>query len=98
VRILLNDSNSESKLVRTCTNQGLPDGIFSNQKIAIWVILEGSCNGRCWYRYTCIIDIWFMLRPFDIFYGHLVYFLVIWYMLWKFGICCGNLAYFYTCW
>jgi hypothetical protein len=31
VRLLLNDSNSESKLVRTCTNQGLPDGIFSNQ-------------------------------------------------------------------
>jgi hypothetical protein len=28
---------------------GLPDGIFSNQKIPIWVNFGVSCNGRCWY-------------------------------------------------
>jgi hypothetical protein len=28
---------------------GLPDGVFSNPKIRIWVIFGGSCNGRCWY-------------------------------------------------
>jgi hypothetical protein len=28
---------------------GLPDGIFSNQKIQIWVNFGGSRNGRCWY-------------------------------------------------
>jgi hypothetical protein len=25
----------------------LPDGIFSNQKIQIWVNFGGSCNGNC---------------------------------------------------
>jgi hypothetical protein len=39
---------------------GLPDGIFSDQKVAIWVNLGGSCNGRCWYI------LW-------IFYGPLIY-------------------------
>jgi hypothetical protein len=26
---------------------GLPDVIFSDQKIAIWVKFRGPCNGRC---------------------------------------------------
>jgi hypothetical protein len=26
---------------------GLPDGMFSDQKIAIWVNFGGPCNGRC---------------------------------------------------
>jgi hypothetical protein len=42
----------------------------------IWVIFVGSCNGRCWY----------ILWPFGLFYGHLVYFVVTWYILWSFGI------------
>jgi hypothetical protein len=48
-------------------------------KIPVWVNDGGSCNERCW----CILrtNIWCILRPFDIFYGHLVYFVVIWYIL-----------------
>jgi hypothetical protein len=60
-------------------------------KIQICVNFGGSCNGRCWYRYC--ISIWYILRPFGIFYGHLAYF-------WLFSIifpvlvCCSknNLA------
>jgi hypothetical protein len=29
--------------------------------------------------------IWYMLWPFGICYGHLVYVMAIWYMLWPFG-------------
>jgi hypothetical protein len=43
---------------------------FSKQKGPLWVNFGGSCNGRRW----CI------LRPFGIFYGHLVYFTAIWYI------------------
>jgi hypothetical protein len=28
---------------------GLPDGIFSKQKIPIWINFGGSCNVNCWY-------------------------------------------------
>jgi hypothetical protein len=38
--------------------------------------------------------IWYILWPFGIFYGHLVYFMAIWYILWPFGIFCGHLVYF----
>jgi hypothetical protein len=31
-------------------------------KIKIWVIIGGSCNGRCWY----------IMWTFDLFYSHLV--------------------------
>jgi hypothetical protein len=48
---------------------GLPDGIFSNQKNkTFFVNFGGPCNVRCWY----------ILWPFGIFYGHLVYFIAIW--------------------
>jgi hypothetical protein len=53
----------------------LPDGTFSDQKIAIWVNFGGSCNGRIWY--ILYIDILSILRPFDTFYGHLVDLVVI---------------------
>jgi hypothetical protein len=64
-----------SKEFKEDSAAGLPDGIFSNQKIPIWVNFGGSCNGRCWY----------ILWPFSlfnchfahIFRGHLVYFMVI---------------------
>jgi hypothetical protein len=69
----------------------LPDGIF---QIPIWVHFESSCIGKCWY----------ILWPFNTFYGHLVYLpkqwvylVVIWYIYFpSFGIFyeekSGNLA------
>jgi hypothetical protein len=44
------------------TKAGLPDGLFSNQKIPILVKLGGPCNGKCCY----------ILWPFGIIYGLLV--------------------------
>jgi hypothetical protein len=38
--------------------------------------------------------IWYILWPFGIFYGHLVYFMAVWYILWPFGIFYGHLVYF----
>jgi hypothetical protein len=50
---------------------GLPDGIFSNQKLPIWVNIGMSCNEKMSVNFTAIRSI---LMPFRIFYGHLVYF------------------------
>jgi hypothetical protein len=58
---------------------GLPDAIFS-----IWVNFGGSCNRRYWY----------ILWPFGLFYGHLVYAVDIWSMLWPYNIYYGFLVYF----
>jgi hypothetical protein len=52
---------------------------YFQTKIPILVNFGGSCNGKCWY----------ILWPFGLFYGHLVYFtygrlvylMVIWYIL-----------------
>jgi hypothetical protein len=38
-------------------------------KIQIWENFGGTCNGRFWY----------ILWPFGLFYGHLVYFVADWY-------------------
>jgi hypothetical protein len=32
------------------------------------------------------IDIWYILQPFGILYGHLAYFVVIWYIFPRFGL------------
>jgi hypothetical protein len=45
-------------------------------KIPIWVNFGGSYNGRCLY----------IICPFGLFYGYLVYFVALWYILWLFGI------------
>jgi hypothetical protein len=58
--------------------QGLPDGIVSNQKIPIWVNSGGSCTGKCWYTY--FMAIWSNPLRLGIFYGHFVYFTVVWYI------------------
>jgi hypothetical protein len=47
---------------------GLPDGIFSNQKFPIWVF----CSALDWKILVYLIAIWTILRPFGIFYDHLV--------------------------
>jgi hypothetical protein len=64
----------------------MPDGIFSNQKSHFWVNFGGYCNGRCWY--LCFMDIWSILRSFEIFYDLLVYFVLIWYIFPRFGMLC----------
>jgi hypothetical protein len=50
--------------------------IVFKPKLPIWVNFIGSCNGSCCY----------ILWPFGIFYGHLVYFVAIWCILLLFGI------------
>jgi hypothetical protein len=70
-------------LPKTDQSTGLPDGIFSNQKKAILVTFEGSCNGR-----------WYILWLFGPFPGYSVYFtaiyllcfVVIWYIFPRFGM------------
>jgi hypothetical protein len=39
-----------------------------------------------WKMLVYFMAIWYILRPFGIFYGHLVYFTAIWYILRPFGI------------
>jgi hypothetical protein len=50
---------------------GLPDGIYFMPKIPILLYFGRLCNGTFWY----------ILWPFGIFYGPLVYFMALWYML-----------------
>jgi hypothetical protein len=50
--------------------------------IAIWII---------WRSFGTAI--WIILRPFELYYGHLDYITAIWYILWPFGIFCGQLVY-----
>jgi hypothetical protein len=49
---------------------GLPDGIFSNQKMPIWVNFGGPWNGKVWHTYS--LAIWNILLPFSKVYGHMV--------------------------
>jgi hypothetical protein len=44
----------------------------------------GSCHERCCH----------IIRPLNIFYGHLIYFMAIWYILLPFDIFYGHLIYF----
>jgi hypothetical protein len=39
-----------------------------------------------WKILVCFMTIWSILRPLEIYYGHLVYFVVIWYIFPRFGI------------
>jgi hypothetical protein len=68
--------NRGQRFSPTGYSPGLPDGIFFKPKIPIWVNLGGSCNGRCWY----------VICPFGLFYGYLVYFGVIWLIIFRFGM------------
>jgi hypothetical protein len=80
---------------------GLPDGMFSNQKIPIWVNFGGNCNvdvGIFHGFLAYFTGIWLILRTFGIFHGHLVYFMDIWYISWTFGISHGHLVYFMDIW
>jgi hypothetical protein len=50
----------------------LPDRLFSNQKYKLWVNFGWPWSGKCWY----------ILWPFGLFYGHLVYFMVYFGLFW----------------
>jgi hypothetical protein len=63
-------------------------------KIPIWVNVGGSCYGKSWHillplgTYSsreCSLLL-YILWPLEIFYGHLVNFVVIWYIFPRFGI------------
>jgi hypothetical protein len=61
----------------TACSPGLPDGLFSCQKIPIWVNFGGSLNGKCWYIYDHLeyfTAIWYILLPCGIICVHLVYY------------------------
>jgi hypothetical protein len=53
----------------------LPDGLLSNQKSQFGKKIPVPQIGKCWY----------ILWPFGIFFGHLVYFMNIWFHLCLFG-------------
>jgi hypothetical protein len=37
-------------------------------------------------RYMYLMDIWYILQPIIIFYGHLVHLMVVWYIFSRFGM------------
>jgi hypothetical protein len=65
--------------MRQLGKPGLPDGIFSSQKSKFGKFLEGLATKD-------VMAIWYILQPYGIFYGHLVYLLVIWYIFYRFGM------------
>jgi hypothetical protein len=52
---------------------GLLDGIFSNEKIQIWVNFGGHWNGKCPFGIH-------ILQPIGLFSGYLVHFFKFWYV------------------
>jgi hypothetical protein len=66
--------------------QGLPDGIFSNQKYQLEYVLEGLGVKILLYMYVCnghleyLTAVWNILSPFGTFWGYLTYFLSFWYV------------------
>jgi hypothetical protein len=70
---------------------GLPDGIFSNQKILEGLAMEDVGIHIVWpfglfYGHLVYFtSIWSILCPFGLFYGHMVHYVSIWYILWLFS-------------
>jgi hypothetical protein len=68
-----------------------PNGLGS--RVARWYLYFRTKNPNLgefwsvlqWKMLVCFMSIWYTLRPFAIFYGLSVYFLVIWYILSSFG-------------
>jgi hypothetical protein len=60
-----------------CLASGLPDGIFSNKKSRFGVILDGLAMedvGIFCGHLVSFTAIWYILKPFGLFYGYLLYF------------------------
>jgi hypothetical protein len=85
---------------------GLPDGMFSNRKMQIWVNFGGPCNGFVGIFYGHLVfftTILYILWTFGMFCGNLVYFMeglgmkkmvysmVMWNILRPFGVFKGHL-------
>jgi hypothetical protein len=70
------------------SKQGLPDGTYSfKPKAPIWVNLGKFGSALKWQILVYFMAVWNILRPFSIFYGRLViYVVVIWYIFPRFGI------------
>jgi hypothetical protein len=62
---------------------GLPDGLFSIEKIPIWANCKALQNLP---KLGFFVTIWSILGPLKIFYVNMVYFVVIWYISPRFGI------------
>jgi hypothetical protein len=46
---MLSGIERKKKQISLILLSGLPDGLFSNQKVQIWVNFGGPLNGKCWY-------------------------------------------------
>jgi hypothetical protein len=60
------DTKNDKQMI---LGSGLPDGIFSNQKSQFGEILEALGIEKVGIYSTAI---WYILRPFGKFYGHLI--------------------------
>jgi hypothetical protein len=75
-------ANNEPAAVSPSAKAGLPEGLA---KILVYFT-------AIWSGY--FTTIWSILRPFGLFYDHLVYFTAIGYIFLTSGTFCGNLVYF----
>jgi hypothetical protein len=73
---------------------GLPDGILA-YSMAIWYIRWYVFKKKAWVNFggPWHEKRWYILWPFGLYYGRLVYFMDIWYILWQF---CNLVAIWYT--
>jgi hypothetical protein len=71
-------TTSEQKATKT----GVARLYIFKPNIPIWVNIEGSCNGRCWFILWYLV---YFTALLCIFCGNLVYFVVIWYIF-RFGM------------
>jgi hypothetical protein len=66
------------------TNQGCQMVCFQTKNPNLgkfWSVLQ-------WKMLVYLMSIWSILRPLELFYGHLVYFVIIWYIFSRFGMLC----------
>jgi hypothetical protein len=62
------------------------------------ILVYFKAIGSILWPFGLITTIGSILRPLEVFYGHLVYFTAIGSILWPFGIFCGILVYFPRFW
>jgi hypothetical protein len=72
------------KIHLSYVESGLPDVAFFKPKFLFLENIGWSLNGKFWYMY--FMALWSVLRPFGIFYGHLVNVVSVWYIFSRFGM------------